>query len=144
MSTVGVKVLSKVEAVVAATSIESARFDAMERSVDVDDLLRLFDQLTGIGQGYLEVRSPDGEFPIVMMGFRDGYAVIHCASTDGQTALLYGDGSVAADDTIEVPILDELATFTGDFVLDTTAARTAIEDFVRNGDPASLGNWSDL
>jgi hypothetical protein len=45
----GVKVLSKVVAVVAATSIESGRFDAVERVINLDSLLHLFDQLTGAG-----------------------------------------------------------------------------------------------
>jgi hypothetical protein len=136
--------LSKVEVVVAATSTESGRFDPVERFIDVDDLLRLFDQLTGIGQGYLEVRSTEREFPLVMVGFRGGFAVMHCASTPDQTALLYGDGSVAAEATIEVPIMDELAIFTGEFVLNTVGARKALKDFVGSGDPASLGEWCDL
>jgi hypothetical protein len=136
--------LPKLEAVVAATSIESGHFHAVERTVDLDSLLHLFDQLVGIGQGYLELRSAEHEFPVVTVGFRAGFAVIHTTSAPGQTALLRGDGSVPPGEIVEVPIMNEFATFTGEFVLSTARARTAVEDFVGSGDPAHLGEWYDL
>ena len=98
----------------------------------------------GIGQAYLEVRSTEHEFPLVTVGFRGGFAVIHCGSNPDVMALLYGDGSVAAGETAEVPIMDELATFTGEFVLTTATARKALQQFVGSGNPASLGEWCDL
>jgi hypothetical protein len=136
--------MSKVEAVVAATAIESGHFHAVERPVDPDNLLRLFDQLVGIEQGYLEVRSTGHEFPLITVGLRDGFAVIHCASASDQMALLLGDGSVPPEETVQVPIMDELATFTGGFVLNAARARKVLEDFVDSGNPATLGKWCDL
>jgi hypothetical protein len=112
-----VRVVSEVEAVVAATSIESGRFHAVERVINLDSLLHLFEQLTGLGHGYLEVRSTENEFPLVTVGLQGGFVVIHCAFTPDRTALLYGDGSVAPRETVDVPIMDELAIFTGEFVL---------------------------
>ncbi len=45
-------------------------------------------------------------------------------------------GAIAADDpapqeTVEVPIMDELGIFTGEFALNMAAARETLEDFVR-------------
>ncbi|MEU4198237.1 hypothetical protein AB0E69_40510 [Kribbella sp. NPDC026611] len=136
--------MSKLEAVVAATSVESGRFHQVETTVDLGSLLRLFDQLMGIGQGYLELRSAEREFPLVTVGFRGRFAVMHCASAPDQMALLRGDGSVEPGQIVEVPIMGEFATFTGEFVLDTARARTALEDFVANGNPARLGEWCEL
>jgi hypothetical protein len=139
-----VTIVPNAGAVVAATSVESGRFHPVERPTDIVNLLGLFDQLTGLGQGYLEVRSLERDFPLVTVGFRDGLAVMHCAAAPDQTALVHGDGSIAPDEAVEVPIMDELATFTGAFVLDTARARRLLEDFVRSGDPASLGEWCEL
>src|SRR5689334_24416790 len=132
------------EAVVAATSVESGRFHAVEKPISDDCVLDLFDQFVGVGQGYLEVRSADHEFPPVTMGMQGGFAVIHGATTPDQITLLYGDGSLSPQETVEVPIMDELETFTGEFALGTAAAREALEDFIRSGDLARLGRWFDL
>ncbi|GAB3938465.1 hypothetical protein GCM10029976_052990 [Kribbella albertanoniae] len=136
--------MERVEVVVAATSIGSGRFDAAERTVGDGDLLRLFDQLAGSGRGYLEVRSLGREFPLLTVGLQGGFAVVHCSTAQEQMALLWGDGSVAAHEAIEVPVMDEVAVFSGEFVLSTTAARAVVEDFVRSGSPAGLGEWMDL
>lgn len=138
------ELLPKVQALVSATSVESGRFQAVERAIDRDDLLQLVDQLTGIGQGYLELRSAEHEFPVLTVGFRRGFAVIQCASTPDQTALLHGDGSIPPGETIDVPIVDELATFTGEFVLTVGRARKALEDFTESGNPACHGEWYGL
>jgi hypothetical protein len=140
----GGNTVSEPGAVVAATSIESGRFQATERAVDLGCLLRLFDRLMGMGQGYVEVRSVEDEFPLVTVGFRGERAVVHCAFGSDQMALLRGDGSVGSGETVEVPILDELATFSGDFVLDTAGVREVLRTFVEGAGPASLGEWFDL
>ncbi|MFG1907060.1 hypothetical protein [Kribbella sp. NPDC048928] len=40
--------------------------------------------------------------------------------------------------------MNDLATFTGEFVLDMTHARTALKKFATNGNPATLGKWNHL
>lgn len=144
MAAVGVWIMLENQALVAATSVESGRFRAVEMPTTFDALAQLFDQLTGVGQGYLEVRSTDHEFPLISLGFRHGCAVIHCASNPERMSLLCGDGSVAERDTVEVPIMDDLATFSGDFVVSAARARGVLLTFVRGADPSSLGEWCDL
>lgn len=92
------------DVVVAATRVESGRFDAVERPIGEDELLRLFDQFLGIGQGYLEVRSAAKDFPVLTVGVRGGVAVIHCVTGPDQMALLCGDGLVASQEVVEVPV----------------------------------------
>lgn len=81
--------MSKSVVVVAATSTESGRFHRAEKTVDLDTLLSLFDQLTAIGQGYLELRSATQEFPVLTVGFRDNHAVLHCLTSPAETSLLH-------------------------------------------------------
>lgn len=40
--------------------------------------------------------------------------------------------------------MDEIAIFRGEFGLNAAVAHAALTDFVRNGNPASLGEWCNL
>lgn len=100
-----------------ATDLESRRFPAIERSSDVADLTDHFTALRSHGQGYLEVRLPGDELPLLTMGFQDDQAVIHQLSNAEKSSLLVGDGTATADSVVQVPIMDDLAVFRGNCVL---------------------------
>ncbi|MEW2468984.1 hypothetical protein AB0919_28830 [Streptomyces sp. NPDC046994] len=93
----------------AATSPRSAGFSAVGRCSDVQGLSNLHKELRTRGQGYIEVRPPTGEFPLLTMGFRGDHAVIHLFQDTETVSLLVGDGSVAANAVIDVPTMDEEA-----------------------------------
>lgn len=131
-------------ALVAATSVETGRFAPTEQSVDRDDLIRLVDQMSAIDQGYVEVRLLDDHFPALLVGFRKGLAVVQCMSDPESMALLTGDGSVGGSELVDVLIMDDLATFTGEYVLESARARDVLLKFVDGADLRSLGDWHDL
>ncbi|MGW0940616.1 hypothetical protein [Streptomyces sp. NPDC002666] len=101
----------------AATSPEAGLFDPVERRSEVKDLADRFNDLRSRGQGYVEVRSPNREFPVLILAFRDDHAVVHLMSGTERMSLLVGDSTVPSGAEVEVPIMDDLAPFTGDFVL---------------------------
>jgi hypothetical protein len=55
-----------------------------------------------------------------------------------------GDGTVSSSAEVEVPIMDELAAFTGDFVLDVDRAWEVLHDFTRTRAVGPLGEWCEL
>ena len=128
----------------AATSPESGLFHPVERRTEVKDLSDRFNDLRSCGQGYVEVRSPDKEFPVLILAFRDNHAVVHLMSDTARMSLLVGDGTVPSGAEVEVPIMDDLAVFTGDFVLDTDRAWNLVHDFARTGAVGPLGEWWEL
>lgn len=136
--------MSDARALVAATSLETGRFAATEQSVDGDDLIWLLDQLSTIEQGYVELRLVDEEFPALLAGFRKGLAVVHCMSNPESMALLAGDGSVAGSELVDVLIMDELAPFSGEDVLESARARNVLLKFAEGADVRSLGEWHEL
>ncbi|MFG3290263.1 hypothetical protein ACGF3G_15855 [Streptomyces sp. NPDC048179] len=69
------------------------------------------------GQGYVEVQSLDREFPVLTLAFRADHAVVHLMSDTERMSLLLGDGTVRSGAEAQVPIVDNLAAFTSDFVL---------------------------
>lgn len=131
-------------ALVAATSLETGRFVSAELSVDRDDLVALIDRLSMIEQAYVEVRLANDEFPALLVGLRRGIAVVQCMSGPESMALLAGDGSSAASEVVDVLIMDELATFTGEYVRGSARARDVVVKFVDGADLWSLGEWHDL
>ncbi|MFH9892314.1 hypothetical protein ACH4OQ_19925 [Streptomyces luteogriseus] len=128
----------------AATSPESGLFHPVERRPEVKDLSDRFNDLRSCGQGYVEVRSPDKEFPVLTLAFRGDHAVVHLLSAAERMSLLAGDGIVPSGVEVEVPIMDDLAVFTGDFVLDTDRAWSLVYNFTRTRAAGPLGEWCEL
>ncbi|MET8860751.1 hypothetical protein [Streptomyces sp. NPDC004579] len=128
----------------AATSPESGLFHPVERRSVVEDLSDRFNDLRSRGQGYVEVRSSNKEFPVLTLAFRDDHAVVHLMSDTERISLLVGDGTVPSGDEVEVPIMDDLAVFTGDFVLDIDRAWDLVHDFTQTRAIGPLGQWRKL
>jgi hypothetical protein len=57
---------------------------------------------------------------------------------------LVGDGSVSPEGEVDVPVMDDLGTFTGDFVMGVDRAWDVMENFVRAGMVEGLGEWCEL
>ncbi|MFJ4894724.1 MULTISPECIES: hypothetical protein [unclassified Streptomyces] len=127
-----------------ATSPESGLFDPVERRSGVKDLSDRFNDLRSCGQGYLEVRSPDRGFPVLVVAFRGSHAVVHLMSDAARMSLLGGDGIVPVGAEVEVPIMNDLTVFTGYFVLDTDRAGDLMHDFTRTWAAGPLGEWCEL
>ncbi|MGW6008510.1 hypothetical protein [Streptomyces sp. NPDC055210] len=127
----------------AATSPESGLFHPAERNSEVTELSDRFTDLRSRGQGYVEVRPPHSEFPVLLLAFRGGHAVIHLMNDPERMSLLVGDGTVPSDAEVEVPVMHELAAFTGDFVLDIDRAWGLVTDFIQTWAAGSMGEWRE-
>lgn len=128
----------------AMTSPETGRFSGIEELSDVSVMEDRFHQLRSQGQGYVEVRLQDMDFPQLTLSFRDDHAVVHLFSDAEKVSLLKGDGTVPPEAAVDVPIMDDLAEFTGDFVLSVDRAWALVRSFARTGVPAALGEWCEL
>ncbi|MGW4026738.1 hypothetical protein [Streptomyces sp. NPDC005009] len=128
----------------AATSPESGLFHPVERRSEVKGLPDRFNDLRSLGQGYIEVRLPNREFPTLTLAFRDDHAVVQLMSDPARMSLLVGDGAMPSGAEVEVPIMDDLAAFTGDFVLDVDRAWELVHDLTRTRVASSLGEWCEL
>jgi hypothetical protein len=135
---------SRTPVVWAATSSVSGRFSPAETRLDGVDLSERFNELRSHGQGYLEVRLLDRDYPVLTLGFREDYAAIHLFASAEQVSLLVGDGTVPPTDVVEVPIIDDLEGFTGDFVLGVDRAWDRVRSFIGRESPSNLGEWCEL
>ncbi|MER6557600.1 hypothetical protein ABT300_07500 [Streptomyces sp. NPDC001027] len=108
------------------------------------DLADRFNELRSRGQGYVEVRSPSRQFPVLSLAFRDDHAVVHLMSGTERMSLLAGDGSVSSGAEVEVPIMDDLTAFTGDFVLDVDRAWDVLHSFTQTRAADFVGEWREL
>jgi hypothetical protein len=127
-----------------ATSPESGRYFAVEKHSDVRELSDRFNELRSRGQGYLHVRLADRDFPLLCLGFRDDHAVIHVFDSAEKVSLLVGDGTVPSGAVVRVLIMDDLAKFTGEFVLSVDRAWDLVRKFIRTGSASDLGEWCEL
>jgi len=128
-----------------ATSPELGRFLPVETHSGLKGLSDRFNELRSRGQGYLNVRLADSEFPCLSLGFRDDHAVIHLWKDDLEHIfLLAGDGTVPLGAVVDVLILDDLAKYTGEFVLSVDHAWDLVRDFIRTGSASDLGEWYEM
>ncbi|MFJ8051406.1 hypothetical protein [Streptomyces luteogriseus] len=126
------------------TSRESGRFNPVEKRSDLSDLAREFNELRSHGRGYLEVRMPDSEFPQLTLSFSGDKAVIHLFTGEASVSLLAGDGAYPAEVTVDVPVMDDLATFTGNFVLGIDHAWEIVQNFAQAQRIEESGEWCEL
>lgn len=127
-----------------ATALPSGRYSAVERSSDVGELTAHFTQLRSHGSGYLEVRRPGRESPQLTLSFRGDQAVVHVFDHTDGSALLAGDGTASADTVVDIPVMNELAAFSGEFVLSVDHAWARVRNFIQTGAHDELGEWSEL
>ncbi|MEU5397232.1 hypothetical protein [Streptomyces tibetensis] len=126
------------------TSRESGRFNPVEKRSGLTDLAREFSELRSHGQGYLEIRMPDSEFPQLTLSFSDDQAVIHLFTDEASVSLLTGDGSTPPEVAVDVPVMDDLATFSGEFVLGVDHAWEVVQNFTHAQRIEELGEWCEL
>jgi hypothetical protein len=110
---------------------------------ETQTFLRFLESLSTQGEGYVEVARCDQTFPMLALSAASGNGVIHQFRED-MSYLLRGDGSVPAGEAVELPIIEGLATFSGDFVLTLDFAVGAVEAFARGAAVARLGEWVAL
>ncbi|MFJ4487386.1 hypothetical protein ACIP3D_34130 [Streptomyces longwoodensis] len=127
-----------------ATDPASRQFSATERTTHIADLTDHFTALRSQGQGYLEIRQHGDEFPLLTLGFLNDQAVIHLFDTAEKPSLLIGDGTTPADTAVHVPIMDDLAAFSGDNIVAVDRAWTLIRHFTQTGTPGAPGEWRDM
>ncbi|WP_114255059.1 hypothetical protein [Streptomyces sp. Go-475] len=132
------------DAVWSMTSLGSGRFNPVEKSSDMSDLRRDFSELRSRGEGYLEVRILDSEFPRLALSFCGDQAVIHLFTYEASVSLLVGDGATSPEATVDVPVMDESTTFTGDFVLGVDHAWEVVQKFAQAQAFEELGEWREL
>ena len=123
----------------AATSLESGRFDALVARSDIEALDERFAALKEQGEGYLEVRGHD-DYPALTMGFRGSVAVVQAFTDQASMSILEGDGSVHGE-SVEVPVMDEDAVFSGHLGIETDRAWSVVQGFLRGRDLIELGEW---
>lgn len=128
------------------TSAENGRMGPVA-DTGFEELEARFARLRSAGQGYVEVELPVENSPQLSVGFRGDRAVVQqLTDLDGQprSFLLMGDGSLAPDATVTVPIMAEDGVFTGGFVMSVDRAWETVRDFVRDGSTAGSGEWFEL
>ena len=132
------------QTLVSATSVDTGRFTPVEQLVDRGALISLLDQLFTVDQGYVEIRRVDDYFPVLLVGFRRGLAVAQCMSNPDSMSVLAGDGSVPGSELVEVLIMDDLASFGGEYVVASPRALDILLEFASGADVYSLGDWHEL
>ena len=129
-----------------ATVPETHRVGGTMRT-ELEQLEAHFVGLRASGEGYLEVELPTENSPQVTLSFRGDRAVVHHLADldeDPKSFLLVGDGSLAPHGTVDVPVMDEDAVFSGDFVMTVDRAWEAVREFARTRSVAGLGEWCEL
>lgn len=132
------------EVVWAATSPNDGRFSPHELVSTLEQIERRFVELRARGQG-LPGGSASGQgLPLLTLGFRGEHAVVHAAHSPEAITLHRGNGAVPLDDVVEVLILNELARFSGDFVLTLQRAWRVLNAFIHSGSWGDPRDWRGL
>lgn len=113
----------------------------VQQRSETQTFLRFLESLSTHGGGYAEVAGGDQPFPMLALSAASGHGVIHQFPSADKSYLLRWDRSVPADEVVELPIIEGLATFSGDFVLTLDLAVGAVEAFARGAAVARLGEW---
>jgi hypothetical protein len=128
-----------------ATDPDSRRLSSYRRT-SADDYIARIEALLATGEGYTHVHHAGQQYPLLTLSFKDGYGVIHQFPAEDKVLLLAGDGVIGTHESVPVPVLDDVdyAKFSGEYVLSSGRAWTAVQDFLRHGAVEDLGEWQEL
>ena len=124
-----------------ATDPTTGRFVSLSQRSDAQVLLQRVESLRERGSGYVEVARPEGPFPWLAFSFTCDKAVVHQFTAPEESFLLRGDGSMNSELQVEVPVYEEMSSFTGDYVSDVDRALGIVMRFAMGSDPDQLGDW---
>lgn len=129
-----------------ATDPETGRLSYTERRTTEEEYVARIEALRADGGGYSEVSLADRAYPRLTLSFRGGYGVVRQFSAEDEVFLLAGDGSIANDRTVPVPVMNDIddAEFTGAFVLSIDHAWAAVRAFLCHGTVEDVGDWREL
>jgi hypothetical protein len=129
-----------------ATDPKTRQLSYTERRTSAEEYVARIEALLALGEGYSEVSLAGRAYPHLTLSLRGGYGVVHQFSSDEKVFLLAGDGSMADDQTVLVPVMDDIddAEFTGAFVLSAGLACAAVREFLRRGSVDDVGYWEEL
>lgn len=128
----------------AATDPRTGRFRAVEEVVQPGQALDHFDALTDDLGGYLEVRGRDDDYPVITVSTLHGYCAVHWFSGQQDVSLLDGDGSLDGSASVELPIFEERAAFTGEHVVSRDRARVVLDEFLVQPSARPTVGWTVL
>ena len=69
---------------------------------------------------------------------------VHQFSARDNVFLLAGDGIIASEQSVLVPVMDYGVEFTGAFVLSADHAWAVVRKFIRHGSAEDLGHWHEM
>jgi hypothetical protein len=127
-----------------ATDPDSGRLSESARRSGVEYCVSRIEALRALGVGYSEVNWADRDCPRVALSFRKPYAVVHYWSAPGKIYLLFGGGVIDPHESIDLPILDDDAPFTGDFILSADKAWDLVKTFINSGFIGDMGEWREM
>jgi hypothetical protein len=129
-----------------ATDPETRRLSYTERRTTAEEYVARIEALRALGEGYSEVSLADRAYPYLSWSFRGGYGVVHQFAAEDKVFLLAGDGIIANEQTVLVPVMEDIdnAEFTGAFVLSADHAWAAVREFLRHGSAEDLGPWQEM
>ena len=122
---------------------DGPHYPVQQRS-EATTFLRFLESLSTYGRGYAEVARADQPFPMLALSAAPGRAVVHQFRSNEESYLLRGDGSSSSGELFELPIIEGLATFSGDFVLVLKVAVGAVQAFARGTAVELVGEWVPL
>lgn len=127
-----------------ATDPQTRRLSRTERRTTVDEFVARIEALRALGEGYSEVGVARRAYPYLALSFRGGYGVVHQFSARDNVFLLAGDGIIASEQSVLVPVMDDGVEFTGAFVLSADHAWAVVREFLRHGSADDLGHWHEM
>jgi hypothetical protein len=125
-------------------SLGSGRAVPLPTRSDAEAYGNRLKQLVEQRSGYSEVWRVGSAYPALTLSISDDLAVVHCFNDARDCFLLEGGDVVPADTSHDFPIMDDVVSFTGDFISTSTRAAAVVDAFGRGADPSELGSWSRL
>ncbi|WP_147436590.1 hypothetical protein [Propionibacterium australiense] len=94
--------------------------------------------------GYVEISRNPCDYPCLCLSYANGIAALQAFSNPETSLILEGSGLLEPTEIVELPALDELTSFTGNFIQDAEAVLEAVAGYLESFELDSIGEWYTL